>query len=238
MRHVPCAVHVDPSGQQTLAGPLPQVFVVATHRVVPNGHGATPTLEQVLKFKGNEGLHVHVLLFVQQLKPGSALQDDTPQRHSPPTHCSLTVQCRPQTPQLRTSICSSTHPPPQQLGLAVGQSSLVQHWLFGMHASRQTFWPLGQLDSQRPLTQTWPVAHDPQLPPQPSLPQIRWSQLRRHWAAGTVPAERFFGRFLRRFFLAAMSPASHSPLRPRPAPASPRSTSRREGRRRKVRVTA
>jgi len=176
MRHVPCSVHVDPTGQQTLAGPLPQVFVVATHRVVPNGHGATPTLEQVLKFKGNEGLHVHVLLFVQQLKPGSALQDDTPQRHSPPTHCSLTVQCRPQTPQLRTSICSSTHTPPQQLGLAVGQSSLVQHWLFGMHASRQTFWPLGQLDSQRPLTQTWSVAHEPQLPPQPSLPQTRRSQ--------------------------------------------------------------
>jgi len=240
MRHVPCAVHVDPSGQQTLAGPLPQVFVVATHRVVPNGHGATPTLEQVLKFKGNEGLHVHVLLVVQQLKP--VLQDDTPHRHSPPTHCSLTVQCRPQKPQLRTSVCSSTQTPPQHVGLAAGQSSLLQHWLFGMHASRQTFWPLGQLDSQRPPTQTWSVAHDPQLPPQPSLPQMRWSQVRRHWAAGTVPvsagtvpARRFLRRF---FFLAATPPASHSPLRPRPAPANPRSTSRREGRRRKVCVTA
>ena len=42
MRHVPCGVHVDPTGQQTLAGALPQVFVVATHRVVPNGHAVTP----------------------------------------------------------------------------------------------------------------------------------------------------------------------------------------------------
>jgi len=152
MRHVPCAVHVDPSGQQTLAGPLPQVFVVATHRVVPNGHGATPTLEQVLKFKGNEGLHVHVLLVVQQLKP--VLQNETPQMHWPPTHCSLTVQCRPQMPQLRTSVCAFTHTPPQQSGLAAGQSALVQHWLFGMHSSLHTFWPLGQLYSQRPLAQT------------------------------------------------------------------------------------
>ena len=67
MRHVPSAVHVEPTGQQTLAGPVPQVFVVATHRVVPNGHAATPTLKQVLRFKGKVGLHVQILLFVQQL---------------------------------------------------------------------------------------------------------------------------------------------------------------------------
>ncbi len=49
MRHVPCGVHVDPTGQQTLAGPVPQVGVVATHRVVPNGHAVTPV--QVFRSK-------------------------------------------------------------------------------------------------------------------------------------------------------------------------------------------
>jgi hypothetical protein len=74
------------------------------------------------------------------------LQDKTSQMHTPPTHRSLTLQCLPQTPQLRSSVCSATHAPPQQLGLAAGQSSLVQHWLFGMHASLQAFCPLGHVD--------------------------------------------------------------------------------------------
>ena len=142
MRHVPCGVHVDPSGQQTLAGPVRQVFVVATHRVVPNGHAAT--LEQVLRFTGEMGLHMQILLFVQQLKP--ALQAVASQRHWASTHRSLTLQCFPQGPQLRTSVRAFTHAPPQQSGVSAGQSSLVQHWLFGMHSSLQTFCPLGQLD--------------------------------------------------------------------------------------------
>jgi len=49
MRHVPCSVQVDPGGQQTLAGPVKQVFVVAMHGMVPPGHAAT--LLQVLRFK-------------------------------------------------------------------------------------------------------------------------------------------------------------------------------------------
>ena len=94
-------------------------------------------------------------VFAQQLRPGNVvLQDKTSQMLWPPTHRSLTLHRRPQTPQLRTSVCSATHAPPQQLGLSAGQSSLVQHWLFGMHSSLQTFCPLGHVDSQRPLTQT------------------------------------------------------------------------------------
>ena len=51
-------------------------------------------------------------------------------------------------------VRSATHAPPQQLGSAGGQSLNVQQSSFGMHSSRQTFCPLGQLDAHRPSAQT------------------------------------------------------------------------------------
>jgi hypothetical protein len=198
----PCAVTEQgiPLGRQHL--PLKQLTLGAILQTVP----------QVPQLAGSNPVTLHTPLQLVVL----AGQAQAPfWQVIPPVQSGPQLPLHPSSPQVfpaQFGVQTATQPPSWHVW-PVGQSSVVQHWLSGMHSPLHGFWPLGQPGGGA-ATQLPPR----QVPPAQGVP------------SGSVPLHLPFLRFLQggHFFFFFLASVSTSPPRPRAPPTTAASAPRRE----------